>query len=75
MSRASLRKGRKPKLNATPHPPHHQEDKLEVRASFHVEAVCPKVGSVPLQEELSKCNFGGYWDVCRELAYSSGAPG
>lgn len=37
--------------------------------------ICPKVGSVPLQEELTKCNFGGYWDVCRELAYSSGVPG
>lgn len=68
-------KGRKPKLNAAPHPPYCQEDNLEVRARSHVRVICPKVFSVPLQEDLNKYNFGGYWDVSREQAYSFGIPG
>lgn len=56
---ASLHKGRKPKLNTTPHPLHRQQDNLEVRAGCHVEAITPKAGSLPLQDELSKCNSGG----------------
>lgn len=47
---------------------------LEVKTGSRVGAICPKVGSVPPQEELNKCNFGGYWGISRKLAYSSGVP-
>lgn len=49
-------------LNATPHPPHHQEDNsLEVRAKSHFRGISAKVGFVPFQEELSKCIWEDAW--------------